>query len=62
MVVITIMCKTYVHTYVEQFTKVAHTYLSEIELRKRLTNHAKEYWYMGSMLGRSVVEKNNTEP
>ncbi len=37
-------------------------YLSDIELRKRLTNQAREYWYMGSMLGRSVVEKNSTEP
>lgn len=39
-----------------------YTYLSEMELRKRLTNQASEYWYIGSMLGRSVVEKNNTEP
>ena len=29
---------------------------------KRLTNQASEYWYMGSMLGRSVMEKKRTEP
>lgn len=33
-------------------------YLSWMELMKRLTNQVSEYWYMGSMLGRSAIEKN----
>ena len=33
-----------------------------MELRKRLMNQEREYWYMGSMLGRSVMEKKSTEP
>lgn len=32
-----------------------------MELRKRLTNQVSEDWYMGSMFGRSVIEKNSTE-
>lgn len=24
-------------------------------------NHGSEYWYMGSMLAKSAMEKNNTE-
>ena len=26
-----------------------------------VTDHAREYWYIGSMLARSVMEKNSTE-
>lgn len=37
-------------------------YLSAIEMWKRLTNHTREYWYIGSMFGRSVVEKKRTDP
>ena len=33
-----------------------------MDIWNRLTNHTREYWYMGSMLGRSVVEKKSTEP
>ena len=32
-----------------------------MEFKKRLTYHVKEYWYMGSIFGKSVIEKNNTE-
>ena len=32
-----------------------------MELMKRLTYQVREYWYMGSMLARSVMEKNRTE-
>ena len=32
-----------------------------MELMKRLTNHDREYWYIGSMLARSAMEKNSTE-
>lgn len=28
-----------------------------MELRKMVMNHSNEYWYMGSMLERSVVQK-----
>ena len=38
------------------------SYLSAMELWKRLTNQTSEYWYIGSILGKSVVEKNSTEP
>lgn len=37
-------------------------YLSLMEIKKRFTNHTREYWYMGSMLGKSVIEKKSTEP
>ena len=32
-----------------------------MELTNRLTNQVSEYWYMGSMLARSVMEKNRIE-
>ena len=31
-----------------------------IEFMNKLMNHPKEYWYIGSMLARSAIEKNNT--
>lgn len=31
-----------------------------MELMNRLMNHANEYWYIGSMLARSAIEKNST--
>ena len=31
-----------------------------MELRKMAMNHSREYWYMGSMLDRSVVQKNRS--
>ena len=31
-----------------------------IDKMKRLMNHVSEYWYMGSMLARSAMEKNST--
>ena len=31
-----------------------------MELRKMVTYHSSEYWYMGSMLERSVVQKNSS--
>ena len=37
-------------------------HLSLMELMKRLTNHAREYWYIGSMLAMSEVQKNRTDP
>lgn len=41
--------------------KAGITYLSWMELRNKLTNQVREYWYIGSMFGKSVIEKNNTE-
>ena len=35
--------------------------LSCMELRNRLTNQVSEDWYIGSIFGRSVMEKNSTE-
>ena len=32
-----------------------------IELTNRFTNQVSEYWYMGSMLARSVMEKKRME-
>ena len=32
-----------------------------MEFTKRLTNQAREYWYMGSILARSVIEKKRME-
>lgn len=32
-----------------------------MELRKRLTNQVSEDWYMGSIFGRSVMEKNRID-
>lgn len=37
------------------------TNLSCMELRNRLTNQVREDWYIGSMFGRSVMEKNSTD-
>jgi len=34
--------------------------LSSIDLLKIFTNHCKEYWYIGSMVAKSRVTKNNT--
>lgn len=33
----------------------------ECARHKILTHHVREYWYIGSMLARSLMEKNNTE-
>lgn len=32
-----------------------------MELTNKLTNQTREYWYMGSILARSVMEKNRIE-
>ena len=32
-----------------------------MEFTNRLINHGSEYWYIGSMLARSAMEKNRTE-
>ena len=37
------------------------TNLSCIAATKRLTNQVREYWYIGSMFGRSVIEKNKMD-
>lgn len=39
--------------------KISH--LSCMDMTKRLTNQMREYWYIGSMLGRSAMEKNKME-
>lgn len=32
-----------------------------IDMTKRLINHEREYWYIGSMLARSAIEKNRID-
>lgn len=32
-----------------------------MELMNKLTNQTREYWYMGSILARSVMEKNRMD-
>ena len=34
--------------------------LPSMDDRKRLLNHGSEYWYIGSMLPRSVMQKKST--
>lgn len=41
--------------------KLQETNLSCMELRNRLTNQVREDWYIGSMFGKSVMEKNSTD-
>ena len=44
-----------------QTLKYYWTYLSWMDIMQRLTNHVSEYWYIGSMLGKSAIEKNKIE-
>lgn len=46
----------------DNLTEKDKPHLSLMEMWNRLTNQANEYWYMGSMLGRSVMEKKSTDP
>lgn len=34
---------------------------ASIEFTNRLINHGSEYWYIGSMLAKSAMEKNRTD-